>query len=68
MPRCAQVLLGALTLLLHQTVGIPAVVEAVAAVTLWAATTPAVLIAVAALAFWHLANCHPPHTPARART
>lgn len=62
MPRCAQVLLGALTLLLHQTVGLAAVVEAVAAVTLWAVTTPAVLVAVAALAAWHLLNEHPPRT------
>ncbi|MFF7837580.1 hypothetical protein ACFZC6_01900 [Streptomyces ossamyceticus] len=67
MPRCAQLLLGALTLLLHQTVGLTAVVEAALAVTLWAATTPAVLVAIAALAAWHLMNEHPPRT-ARAHT
>jgi hypothetical protein len=66
MPRCAQLLLGALTLLLHQTVGLTAVVEAVAAVLAWAATTPAALVIVASLAAWHLSNFHGPH-PARAR-
>ncbi|MDX3582513.1 hypothetical protein [Streptomyces europaeiscabiei] len=66
MPRCAQLLLGALTLLLHQTVGLAAVVEAAFTVTAWAATTPAVLVAIAALAAWHLLNEHPPRT-ARAR-
>lgn len=66
MPRCAWLLIGALTLLLHHAIGLPAVVEAVAALTAWTASTPAALVAVAALAFWHLANHHPPH-PARAR-
>lgn len=66
MPRCAQVLLGALTLLLHQTVGLPVVLEAVAAVAAWTATTPAALVIVASLAAWHLLNEHPPQT-ARAR-
>lgn len=66
MPRCAQLLIGALALLLHQTVGIPAVLEAAAATIGWAATNPPALVAIAALAFWHLANHHPPH-PARAR-
>lgn len=67
MPRCAWLLIGALTLLLHQTIGIPAVLEAAAALTAWTASTPAALIAVAALAAWHLLNEHPPRT-ARART
>ena len=66
MPRCAQLLIGALTLLLHQTIGLPAVLEAGAAVTVWAVSTPAALIAVAALAAWHLTYEHPPRT-ARAR-
>lgn len=66
MPRCAWLLIGALILLLHQTVGIPTVLEAAAAVTAWTATTPAALVAVAALAAWHLLNEHPPRT-ARAR-
>lgn len=66
MPRCAQVLLGALTLLLHQTIGIPAVLEAVVAAAAWTAVSPPALLAVAALAFWHLANHHGPQ-PARAR-
>lgn len=66
LPRCAQLLIGALTLLLHQTVGLPAVLEAAAAVTAWAVSTLAVLIAIAALAAWHLAYEHPPRT-ARAR-
>lgn len=68
MPKCAWLLLGALTLLLHQTVGIPAVLETAAATLAWTAGNPVALIAIASLAFWHLANCHPPHTPARART
>lgn len=66
MPRCAQVLLGALTLLLHQTVGLPAVLEAVAGALAWTAASPPALVIVAALAFWHLANFHGPQ-PARAR-
>jgi len=66
MPRCAWLLIGALTLLLHQTVGIAVVLEATVAALVWTASEPVALIAVAALAFWHLANHHPPHT-ARAR-
>jgi hypothetical protein len=66
LPRCAQLLIGALTLLAHHTIGLPAVVEALAAVTAWTASTPAALIAIAALAAWHLLNEHPPRT-ARAR-
>lgn len=67
MPRCAQVLLGALTLLLHQTVGLAFALEIALAIVTWAVATPTVLIAIAALAFWHLSNFHGPH-PARART
>lgn len=67
MPRCAQVLLGALTLLLHQTIGLIFALEIALAIVTWAVATPAVLIAIAALAFWHLTNEHPPRT-ARART
>lgn len=67
MPRCAWLLIGALTLLAHQTIGLPAVVELAAAVTAWAVSTPAVLVTVAALAAWHLAYEHPPRT-AHART
>ncbi|MBD9723469.1 hypothetical protein PV755_45300 [Streptomyces caniscabiei] len=66
MPRCAWLLIGALTLLLHQTVGIAVVLEATVALTVWAVTTPAVLVAIASLAAWHLCNAHPPRT-ARAR-
>lgn len=60
MPRCARLLIAALALLLHQTVGIPAVLEATAAVLAWTATTPAALIAIAALAAHHLINHHGP--------
>lgn len=67
MPRCAWLLIGALTLLAHHTIGLPTVLEAAAAVTAWAASTPAVLVAIAALAAWHLLNAHPPRT-ARTRT
>ena len=45
MPRCAWLLIGALTLLLHQTVGLAAVLELTAALTVWAVSTPAVLVA-----------------------
>jgi hypothetical protein len=62
MPRCAWLLIGALTLLLHQTTGLAVVVEAAFAATTWAATTPAALIAIASLAAWHLLNEHPPRT------
>jgi hypothetical protein len=67
MPKCAWLLIGALTLLLHQTIGLTAVLEAAVNITAWTASTPAALIAIAALALWHLANEHPPRT-ARART
>lgn len=67
MPRCAWLLIGALTLLLHQTVSLPVVLEAAVALTAWTATTPAALVAIASLAAWHLCNAHPPRT-ARART
>jgi len=60
MPKCAWLLIGALTLLLHQTVGLPAVLEAVAALTAWTATTPAALVAIAALATRHLLSHHGP--------
>lgn len=66
MPRCAQVLLGALTLLLHQTVGLAFALEIALAIVTWAVATPTVLIAIAALSAWHLAYEHPPRT-ARAR-
>lgn len=62
MPHCAQVLLGALLLLAHQTIGLTAVVEAVLAVTAWGVSTPAVLVAVAGLAAHHLINHHGPRT------
>ncbi|MDX3520734.1 hypothetical protein [Streptomyces scabiei] len=62
MPRCAWLLLGALALLAHQTIGLAAVLEAAVAVTAWAATTPAVLVAVAGLAAHHLINHHGPRT------
>lgn len=66
MPRCAQVLLGALTLLLHQTIGLTFALEIALSIVTWAVATPAVLVAVASLAAWHLLNEHPPQT-ARAR-
>jgi hypothetical protein len=66
MPRCAWLLIGALTLLLHQTIGIAVVLEATADLAAWTATTPAALVAIASLAAWHLCNAHPPRT-ARAR-
>ncbi len=59
MPRCAWLLIGALTPLAHQTVGFAVVLEAAAAVTAWAVSTPAVLVAIASLAAWHL--CNAPH-------
>jgi len=65
-PRCAWLLIGALTLLAHHTIGLAVVLEATAAIVAWAVSTPAVLVAIAALALWHLANHHGP-TPARAR-
>lgn len=66
MPKCAQLLIAALLLLLHQTAGIPTVLTFALSTAAWIAATPAALIAVAAVAFWHLANHHTP-TPARAR-
>lgn len=65
MPHCAQVLLGALALFLHQTVGLAFALEVALAIVTWAVATPAVLIAIAALGFWHLTNCHTPRATAR---
>ncbi|MBD9700673.1 hypothetical protein IHE56_00915 [Streptomyces sp. ID01-12c] len=62
MPRCAWLLIGALTLLLHQTIGIGVVLEATAGLAAWTATTPAALVTIASLAAWHLCNAHPPRT------
>jgi hypothetical protein len=67
MPKCAWLLIGALTLLAHHTIGLTTVLEATAAVVAWTVSTPAALIAIAALAAWHLMNEHPPRTT-RART
>lgn len=66
MPRCAQILLAALTLLLHQTIGAAATVDFAFAVATWTATTPAALIAIASLCLYHLTAYHAPR-PARAR-
>ena len=66
MPRCAWLLIGALTLLLHHTVGIAVVLEAVATAAAWTAASPPALALIAVAAFWHLANHHGPQ-PARAR-
>lgn len=65
MPKCAWLLIGALALLVHHTIGLAAVLEAAAAVTAWAVSTPAALVAIAALATHHLLNHHGPrHAPA----
>lgn len=62
MPKCAWLLITALTLLLHQTIGAAATVDFAFAVATWTATTPAALVIIASLAAWHLLNA--PH-PAR---
>lgn len=62
MPRCAWLLIGALTLLLHQTIGLAFALEIALAIVTWAVATPAVLIAIAGLAAWHLIHQHPPRT------
>jgi hypothetical protein len=62
MPKCAQILLTALALLLHQAIGIAETLNFALASVVWTATTPAALVAVAALAAWHLTNCHTPRT------
>ena len=62
MPKCAQILIGALVLILHQTIGTAATVAFAFAVIHWALTTPAVLVAIASLAAYHLLNYHSPRT------
>ncbi|MEU1445487.1 hypothetical protein [Streptomyces mirabilis] len=66
MPKCAWLLIAALTLILHHTIGVAATVAFLLNAVLWIAATPAALIAVAALAAWHLLNAHTPHTRRRA--
>lgn len=66
MPKCAWLLIAALTLILHHTIGVTATVAFLLNAVLWVAATPAALIAVAALAAWHLLNAHAPHTRRRA--
>jgi hypothetical protein len=66
MPRCAWLLIGALTLLLHHAIGIAVVLEAVVTAIAWTAASPPALALIAIAAFWHLANHHPPRV-ARAR-
>lgn len=60
MPRCAQLLIGALTLLLHQTVSLAVVLEATVTALAWTAASPPALALIAIAAFRHLANHHPP--------
>jgi hypothetical protein len=62
MPKCAQILLTALALLLNHSIGIAETLNFALATVVWTATTPAALVAVAALAAWHLTNCHTPRT------
>lgn len=62
MPKCAWLLLAALTLLLHHAIGTAETLNLALNAVVWAASTPAALIAIAALAFWHLTNCHTPRT------
>jgi hypothetical protein len=68
MPKCAWLLIAALTLILHHAIGIAATIAFAFDALAWVAATPAALIAVAALAAWHLLNAHAPRrrTPARA--
>lgn len=72
MPKCAWILIAALTLILHHAIGIAATIAFAFTVVAWIAATPAALIAVASLAAWHLLNAHTPHThrrtPATARS
>lgn len=62
MPKCAWLLLGALTLLLNHTIGLAETLNFALAAVVWAAGEPAALIAIAAVAAWHLTNCHTPRT------
>lgn len=67
MPKCAQVLIGSLVLLLHHTIGTVATIGFLLAAVAWVLTTPAALVMVASLAAWHLLNFHAPRTT-RARS
>lgn len=66
MPKCAQILIGSLLLLLNHTIGAAPTIGFLLAATVWILTTPAPLVMIASLAAWHLLNCHAPRT-ARAR-
>ncbi|HEY9441642.1 MAG TPA: hypothetical protein VIQ25_00240 [Gemmatimonadales bacterium] len=62
LPKCAWILITAITLLLAQTIGLPATIAFLFAAVGWVATTKAALVAVASLAAWHLLNAHTPRT------
>lgn len=62
MPNCAWILIGALTALLVDLIGVAATLALPFQALAWTLHTPAALIAVASLALWHLLNAHAPRT------
>ncbi|MEV7140748.1 hypothetical protein [Streptomyces tauricus] len=65
MPKCAWILLIALTAILHHAVGIGPTLTFLVGAVAWIFSTPAALVAVAVLAAWHLLNAHTPHAARR---
>lgn len=60
MPKCAWILIGAITLILNHTIGTAATIDFAFAVVGWVLTTVAPLVIIASLAAHHLLNYHAP--------
>lgn len=60
MPKCAWILLGALTAILCNTIGTAATLAIPFQIATWVLHTTAALVAVASVALWHLLNYHAP--------
>lgn len=60
MPRCAWLLIGALTALLAHTIGTAATLAIPFQLLAWTLHTPAALVTIASLSAWHLLAYHAP--------
>lgn len=65
MPKCAWLLIIALTAIMHHAIGLAATIGFLLSAVLWVFQTPAALVMVASLAAWHLLNFHAPRARRR---